>query len=177
MVGEIRDLETAEIAIQSALTGHLVFSTIHTNNAPATLNRLIDMKVEPFLIASSVNGILAQRLIRLVCSDCKEGYTPAADLIKNLGLPSYGTVFTFYHGKGCDSCKGTGYLGRMGIFEFMTINDQIRELIISRASTTAIRQAARKSGMQTLREDGLQKVLKGQTTIEEVMRATVEEET
>ena len=175
MIGEIRDLETAEIAIQSALTGHLVFSTIHTNNASATLTRLMDMKVEPFLISASVIGVVSQRLIRIVCPKCKESFNPPPELVKGLGLPSIGNMFTFYRGKGCDGCKDTGYLGRTAIFELMTINDHIRELIMTKASTSAIRQAARKIGMQTLREDGLQKVLKGITTVEEIMRATAEE--
>ena len=160
MIGEIRDLETAEIAIQSALTGHLVFSTIHTNNAPATLTRLMDMKVEAFLISASVIGVVSQRLIRIVCPHCKEPFNPPSELVKGLGLPSIGNVFTFYRGKGCDVCKTTGYFGRTAIFELMTINDHIRELIMGKAPGTAIRQAARKNGMQTLREDGLQKVLK-----------------
>ncbi len=175
MIGEIRDLETAEIAVQSALTGHLVMSTIHTNNAPSTINRLIDMKIDAFLVASAVTGILAQRLIRTICPNCKQPFTPDQDIIHGLNLPDTGQPYTFYKGAGCDSCGGTGYKGRIGIYEMMIINNTIRELILRHASTAELTQEAKKNGMKTLREDGFQKVLSGVTTVEEVLRATAEE--
>lgn len=175
MVGEMRDTETARIAIQAALTGHLVFSTIHTNNAPSCVTRLMDMEVEPFLITSALLGVISQRLVRVICPKCKEGITAKPELVKQLGLPSVGNIFTFYHGKGCADCRNTGFMGRTAIFELMLLDDHIKELVMNKSSTGTIRQAARKGGMQTLREDGLQKVLKGITTVEEVIRATAEE--
>jgi len=175
MIGEIRDIETAEIAVQSALTGHLVFSTVHTNDAPSTITRLIDMGIDAFLVASAVSGILAQRLIRTICLQCKEVFAPAEDAISKLNLPKSETGYIFYKGKGCDKCNGTGYQGRVGIYELMVINDRIRELILKNESVALLRQEARNNGMHTLREDGLQKVLQGITTIEEVLRATAEE--
>lgn len=175
MVGEIRDAETVRIAIQAALTGHLVFSTVHTNNAPSCITRLLNMDVEPFLITSAVLGVLSQRLVRVICPKCKEAIQADPELVKQLGLPSVGNVFTFYHGKGCPDCRNTGFLGRTAIFELMLMDDHTRELVMNKNSTPAIRQVARKAGMQTLREDGLQKVLKGITTVEEVIRATAEE--
>jgi type IV pilus assembly protein PilB len=175
MIGEIRDLETAEIAIQSALTGHLVLSTIHTNNAPSTITRLIDMKIDAFLVASAVTGILAQRLIRTICSNCKQSFTPDEEIVKGLNLPISGQAYTFYKGIGCDVCAGTGYKGRIGIYEMMIINNPIRELILKHASTAELTKEAKKNGMKTLREDGFQKILNGVTTIEEVLRATAEE--
>ncbi len=171
MVGEIRDLETAVIAIQAALTGHLVFSTLHTNDAPSTITRLINMGVEPFLISASLAGIMAQRLIRVICPDCKEAYEPSKALLDRLGLSNKPKV-KFYQGKGCSSCKGTGYRGRTGVYELMTIDDDLREMIITNASTVQLRDMARKKGMKILSEDGLDKVLKGQTTWEEVSRVT-----
>ncbi len=175
MIGEIRDLETAEIAVQSSLTGHLVFSTIHTNNAPATITRLIDMKVESFLVAAAVVGVLAQRLIRTICPNCKEKFKPPPDLIKSLDFPELESEHEFYKGKGCEACKGSGYLGRIGIYELMMINDQIKELILKNASTEDLTRQAKQSGMDTLRTDGLKKVLKGMTTIDEVLRTTADE--
>jgi len=175
MIGEIRDLETAEIAIQSALTGHLVLSTIHTNNAPSTVSRLIDMKIDAFLVASAVTGILAQRLIRTICPDCKEAYHPADDVIAGLQLAPNPSGYTFYHGKGCDACKGIGYRGRIGIYELMVITNPIREMILKNASTADLAMEAKRHGMRTLREDGLQKAMNGLTTIEEVLRATAED--
>jgi type IV pilus assembly protein PilB len=175
MIGEIRDLETAEIAVQSALTGHLVLSTIHTNNAPSTITRLIDMKIDAFLVASAVTGILAQRLIRTICPNCKQPFTPDEDIIYGLNLPVSEKGYTFYKGMGCDVCGGTGYKGRIGIYEMMIINNSIRELILRHASTAELTEAAKKNGMKTLREDGFQKVLNGVTTVEEVLRATAEE--
>jgi len=165
-VGEIRDGETATVAIRAALTGQLVFSTIHTNDAPGTITRLIDMNIEPFLVASAMEGTVAQRLVRQICPKCKEEYKPAAKLLDELGLPS-GTKF--YRGKGCERCRNTGYRGRIGIFEVMKVNDRLRELIVTRPPTSAIRALAREFGMRTLWEDGIQKVVAGVTTIEEVM--------
>lgn len=175
MIGEIRDLETAEIAVQSALTGHLVLSTIHTNNAPSTITRLIDMKIDAFLVASAVTGILAQRLIRTICPNCKQPFTPDEDIIHGLNLADTGQAYTFYKGVGCDLCGGTGYKGRIGIYELMIVNNAIRELILRHASTAELTMEAKKHGMKTLREDGFQKVLNGVTTVEEVLRATAEE--
>ncbi|MBU1045157.1 MAG: Flp pilus assembly complex ATPase component TadA [Candidatus Omnitrophica bacterium] len=175
MIGEIRDMETAEIAIQSALTGHLVLSTIHTNNAPSTITRLIDMKIDAFLVASAVTGILAQRLIRTICPGCKQPFTPDADVLHGLNLEPKAEGYTFYKGAGCDLCGGTGYKGRIGIYEMMIVNNAIRELILRHASTAELTEEAKKHGMKTLREDGFQKVLNGVTTVEEVLRATAEE--
>ena len=169
MVGEVRDRETAEIAIQASLTGHLVFSTLHTNDAPSSLTRLIEMGIEPFLVASSVSGVLAQRLVRVICAKCKEPYRPTEALAQELQLPAAGTLF---RGKGCGTCKQTGYKGRIGIFELLPMTERIKDLVVSRAAAHAIRDAARKDGMRTLRDDGVAKVLAGVTTIEEVLRAT-----
>ncbi len=174
MVGEIRDLETAEIAIQSALTGHLVFSTLHTNDAPSTVTRLIDMGVEPFLISSSVIGVIAQRLVRKICNDCKVSYIPQPNVIDELGVKGDKEQIKFYKGGGCKKCLETGYKGRIGIIELLTLNEQIRDLIVNKASADVIRKSAREFGMQTMREDGLQKVINGVTSIEEVLRVTQE---
>ncbi len=174
MVGEIRDHATAAVACQAALTGHLVFSTLHTNDAPGAIARLIDLGVEPFLIASSVIGVMAQRLVRTICSGCKESYKPLSELLKAMKIEE---DVMFVKGKGCQICKGTGYKGRTGIFELMIPNDFIRELIIAKSSAIAIREAAIDSGMRTLRQDGIRKVLEGTTSVEEVFRATQEEET
>ena len=171
MVGEIRDLETAEIAIQAALTGHLVFSTLHTNDAPGALTRLIDMGIEPFLISSSVIAVLAQRLVRVICSSCKESYTPSSDSLKRLGIELPKEV-KLYRGKGCSACKNRGYKGRIGIFEMMLLDNKIKDMILKRASSAQIAQVAREAGMKSLREDGMEKVLAGSTTIEEVIRVT-----
>ncbi|MFH0772071.1 MAG: type II secretion system ATPase GspE [Candidatus Omnitrophota bacterium] len=175
MVGEIRDLDTAEIAIQAALTGHLVFSTLHTNDAPGAITRLIDMGIEPFLISSSITGILAQRLVRVICGNCKENYAPSEDVLKDLGLAETKGV-VFYKGKGCDECKYTGYKGRVGIFELMVPNDELRALIVAKASSGEIRKVALKNGMKTMQEDGLERVKLGITTLEEVLRVTQQEE-
>jgi len=172
MVGEIRDAETAEIAIHAALTGHLVFSTLHTNDAPGSVARLVDMGIEPFLISSSLIGVLAQRLIRTICQDCKETYTPDPAVLKSLGLEKdKKTTYTFARGKGCRYCLGRGYRGRSGVFEFMEISDNIRMLITKRVPSSAIKEAAMKEGMNTLRQSALQKVLEGVTTPEEYRRA------
>jgi type II secretory ATPase GspE/PulE/Tfp pilus assembly ATPase PilB-like protein len=166
MIGEIRDAETAGVAIRAALTGQLVFSTIHTNDAPGTITRLIDMGIEPFLVASAMEGTVAQRLVRQICSKCKEEYDPPPKLLLELELPA-GTKF--FRGKGCDRCRNTGYKGRIGIFEVLKMNDRIRELVVTRPPTSAIRALAREFGMKTLWEDGINKVVAGITTIEEVM--------
>ena len=174
MVGEIRDLETAEIAIQSALTGHLVFSTLHTNDAPSTVTRLIDMGVEPFLISSSVTGVIAQRLVRKICDECKKPYKPSEKLLKELGITEVKKELVFYKGEGCKKCLNNGYRGRIGIMELMTFNEKIREFIVEKASADVIKKAAQEAGMQTMREDGMHKALAGITTIEEVLRVTQE---
>ena len=173
LVGEIRDLETSEIAIQAALTGHLVLSTLHTNDAPSTVTRLVDMGVEPFLISSSVICSMSQRLARKVCTQCKESYKPRADLLLGFGFDPDAPEnrdFEFFHGKGCDYCRNTGYRGRIGIFELMTMNGEIAELIVKRASAGQVKEAALAAGMTTLQKDGFRKVLRGVTTIEELTR-------
>jgi type IV pilus assembly protein PilB len=172
MVGEIRDKETAEIAVQAALTGHLVFSTLHTNDAPSALTRLTDMGIEPFLISSSVIGILAQRLVRTICNTCKTEFNPPAKSLSDLGLEAK-TDMKLFHGKGCNVCKNSGYKGRTGLYELMTLNDKIKELVLTKTSSSIIKKAAREAGMKTLQDDGLIKVLDGATTIDEVMRVTM----
>jgi len=172
LVGEIRDSETANIAVQSALTGHLVLSTLHTNDASGAITRLIDMGVEPFLVSSSCMGIIAQRLVRKICPKCKEAYKPSENLLKGLNINTDGRDFTFYRGKGCRHCKDTGYKGRIGIFELLTLDDEIRDMILGKASTSHIRKVALKKGMKSLRHDGIIKVINGITTVEEVIRAT-----
>lgn len=171
MVGEIRDLETAEISIHAALTGHLVFSTLHTNDAAGAASRLIDMNIEPFLISSSLSGIVAQRLVRCICPDCKEIYRPQERIVKDLGFERD----VLYKGKGCAKCRNTGYRGRTGIFELLVLNNEIKELIVARASSDKIRKVAISLKMQTLYDHGIAKVKSGLTTIEEVMRLTMEE--
>ncbi len=174
MVGEIRDLETAEIAINASLTGHLVFSTLHTNDAPSAVTRLIDMGVKPFLVASSVRAIMAQRLVRRVCKKCAQPYTPTADEIRLLGLDEdYIKNSTFMKGRGCSACGHTGYKGRMGIYEIFILQEEIQNLIYGKAASNVIRDAARKSGMRTLREDGLRKAAAGTTTLAEVLSTTI----
>jgi len=171
MVGEIGDTETARIAVEAALTGHLVLSTLHTNDSSGAITRLVEMGVEPFLCASSIIGVLAQRLARGICPNCKESYTPPIESIKRFGLSAFtDTEITFYKGRGCDHCKMTGYRGRQGIFEVLTISDRVRGLILQRASTTEIRQSAMEEGMKTMQDDGLRKVLDGITSIEECLR-------
>lgn len=173
MVGEVRDSETALIAIEAALTGHLVLSTLHTNDAPGSVARLLDMGVESFLIASSVVGVLAQRLLRTVCAKCKEPYVPPKDAIKRLGMNLElmdKQDVTFYRGRGCDYCKGSGYKGRVGVYELMPVTDKVRELILARASSYAIREAAIEAGMRTLKDDAMEKILLGMTTLEESLR-------
>ena len=170
MVGEIRDLETAEIAVPAALTGHLVLSTLHTNDAPAAVTRLVDMGVEPFLIAASVMGVLAQRLARRICPNCKEPYKPPAEAMARVGFRAADENVLFYRGRGCEHCKHSGYYGRTGLFELMVINDEIRELVVNRAPLADVTEASIANGMISLRQDGFRKVLEGMTTIEEVMR-------
>ncbi|MFA6320370.1 MAG: type II secretion system ATPase GspE [Candidatus Omnitrophota bacterium] len=174
MVGEIRDIETAEIAIQAALTGHLVFSTLHTNDAPGAITRLIDMGMEPFLVSSSVIAVIAQRLVRKICPRCKEQYTPTKTELKDIGLESSGKV-SFYKGKGCPDCMNTGYKGRISIYEMMLPDDKIRDAIISKTATSEIKKRAIEGGMITLMQDGIEKVEAGITTIEEVLRVTQED--
>jgi type IV pilus assembly protein PilB len=173
LVGEIRDEETANTAIQASLTGHLVFSTLHTNDAPSAITRLVDIGIQPFLVASSIIGIMAQRLVRKVCPKCRQRYEPPAHILKGLGLkPEIAKKANFMKGKGCSYCNKTGYRGRMGIFEMMTMSSQIREMTFRGESTQAIRKVARRQGMRTLFEDGMIKALKGLTTVDEVMRIT-----
>ncbi|MEK6678251.1 MAG: type II secretion system ATPase GspE [Nitrospirota bacterium] len=173
MVGEVRDKETAVIAIQAALTGHLVFSTLHTNDAPGAIARLVDMGIEPFLIASSLMVVVGQRLVRKVCQKCKRAYKPTAELLKELEISETSDI-TFVEGTGCQNCRGTGYSGRIALFEVLIIDEAIRNLIIAKASTTTIRAAAFKTGFTGLREEGLDKAIKGITTLEEVLRVTQE---
>ena len=174
MVGEIRDQETSEMAIQSALTGHMVFSTLHTNDAPSAVNRLLDLGVEPYLVASSLIGVLAQRLVRRICSECKVEDTESLAQLNQLGdIPSDISPVP-YRGTGCEKCRGTGYQGRVGLFELMVVDDHVRSLIQTRSNASQIRDDARKSGMKLLREDGLLKILDGQTTVEEVVRVSMQ---
>jgi type IV pilus assembly protein PilB len=171
LVGEIRDGATARMAIQAALTGHLVFSTLHTNDAPGAINRLTDMGVEPFLIASAVAGAIAQRLVRMICPRCKVQYTPAKEILEKAGLVGRQDT-VFFHGKGCRNCHDTGYKGRSAIYEILVVDEKVQELTLQKASTMEIKQAAMAAGMKTLHEDGLLKVLEGKTTIDEIMRVT-----
>ncbi len=173
MIGEIRDVETAEIAIHASLTGHLVLSTLHTNDSSSAITRLIDMGIEPYLISSSVVAVMAQRLLRVICSQCKGPCEPAEEIMSLLKTNSNtSTKSRFYKGHGCKNCLETGYLGRTGIFELLIIDDDIRELIVKRSAYHLIKEVAIKKGMGTLKEDGLRKVLAGQTTLEEVYRIT-----
>jgi len=173
MVGEIRDLETAQIAIEASLTGHLVFSTLHTNDAPSSVTRLIDMGVEPFLMTSSLEGILAQRLVRTICEDCKEPYVPEKEVLESAGLTMEDIEgHTLFYGKGCKNCNNTGYRGRTGIHELLILDDGLRELVLKKAPQAALKAKARESGMRTLREMGIIKALQGSTTLQEVLRET-----
>jgi general secretion pathway protein E len=171
MVGEIRDLETVEIAIQASLTGHLVFSTLHTNDATGALTRLVDMGVEPFLIASSLLAVLAQRLVRRICPDCKEPFQPEESALEELGLPK---DQVFYHGRGCEACMQSGYRGRTGIFELLVMDNDTRHLLTSGSDSVKMKDMAVRNGMATLFEDGLLKVKNGMTTLNEVLRVTQE---
>jgi len=174
LVGEIRDFETAEIAIKAALTGHLVLSTLHTNDAPSTISRLMNMGIEPFLVATSVNVIAAQRLVRRICANCKEEVEVPIQALLSVGFSeAEAHSLKIYRGKGCDKCGGTGYKGRVGLFEVMEISEDIRELILSGATVVELRRKAIEEGMITLRQSGLHKIREGITTIDEVVRETV----
>jgi type IV pilus assembly protein PilB len=174
LVGEIRDVETAEIAVQASLTGHMVFSTLHTNDAPSTVTRLRDMGVPPFLITATVEAILAQRLVRRICANCREEIIPGADVMADLELTTEQAVGKkFYRGKGCERCNRTGYKGRLGLFELLIMNDDLRDMVMRNASTEDLREAARKAGMITLRDSGMAGMFAGLTTAEEIIRETI----
>ncbi len=177
LVGEIRDRETATIAIQAALTGHLVFSTLHTNDAPSSIARMLDLGIEPFLITACLEGVMAQRLCRRICVQCKEDFQPSEEQLMELELlPEDVKGRVFYRGRGCDYCNNTGYKGRMAIYEIMTLDDEMRELIVNHSSTNILRNAARKRGMRTLRQSGMLAIYEGITTIEEVVKQTIVED-
>jgi type IV pilus assembly protein PilB len=177
LVGETRDLETAEIAVQASLTGHMVFTTLHTNDAPSAVTRLRDMGVATFLITATVEAVLAQRLVRKICTNCRTEYRPTPEVAMELGMtPTEAATKKFFHGKGCQKCNNTGYKGRMGIYELLIMNDALRELVIAETSLDEFRDSCRKYGMRTLRESGLQAIHAGLTTIEDVVRETVVEE-
>ena len=173
MIGEIRDAETADIAMEAALTGHLVFSTLHTNDAPSAVTRLLDIGVKPFLVASALRAAMAQRLVRAICENCKEAYTPTDREIKMLGQIAKTMPERMYHGAGCDRCGHSGYKGRKGIFEIFEVDDTIQRLIFDHAPSAVLRQRAREMGMRTLREDGMLKVASGMTSLREVLQATM----
>jgi type IV pilus assembly protein PilB len=174
MVGEIRDLETAQIAIQASLTGHLVFTTLHTNDAPSTIARMLDLGLEPFLVTATLEGIVAQRLVRKICTQCKTEYEPTEEMLMELDLqPEDVGGKKFYYGKGCNNCNRTGYRGRTGLYEIMVFNDELRDLVMNHASTAVLRDAARRAGMKTLRENGLKAIFDGVTTLDEVARETI----
>ncbi|OHB67727.1 MAG: pilus assembly protein PilB [Planctomycetes bacterium RBG_13_62_9] len=176
LVGEIRDLETAEIAAQASLTGHLVFTTLHTNDAPSSIARLLDLGIEPFLITATVEGICSQRLVRRICTNCRTPYEPTDVQLKELSLTEEEIRGKkFYYGRGCSRCNGTGYKGRIGMFEIMTFDDEIRDLIMNRASTNVLRVAAQKKGMVLLRENGLAAIYDGITSIDEIVKETIME--
>jgi type IV pilus assembly protein PilB len=177
LVGEIRDLETAQIAIQASLTGHMVFSTLHTNDAPTAITRLRDMGVEPFLITATLEGLLAQRLVRKICNDCRTEFEPSPEMLMELNLrPQDVRGRKFYYGRGCERCNNTGFRGRTGIFELVAINDELRDLISTGVSTDELRKSCKAHGMESLRESGLKALFNGVTTIEEVVRETILEE-
>ncbi|TVQ61330.1 MAG: type II/IV secretion system protein [Phycisphaerales bacterium] len=177
LVGEIRDLETAQIAIQASLTGHLVFSTLHTNDAPSSIIRLLDLGIESFLLTATLEAIVAQRLVRTICSKCKTPFDPKEEQLLELALlPEDVKGRSFFQGKGCENCNGSGYKGRMALYEIMTMDDEIRELVMKHASTNLLRNEARKRGMRSLRESGLLGIFEGQTTIDEVVRETLTED-
>ncbi len=175
MVGEIRDTETAEISIQASLTGHLVLSTLHTNDSAGAITRLLDMGVEPFLVSSSVIAIVAQRLVRLVCPECRVSYRPTAEELKKLGIKEEGDAYLFYRGQGCSHCMKTGYRGRSGLYEILLLDDEIRNMVLSKVDSGRIKTLAISKGMMTLREDGARRVVAGLTTTEEVLRVTQED--
>lgn len=174
MVGEIRDGETADISINASLTGHMVFSTLHTNDAPGAVTRLIDIGVKPFLVSTSLRGVMAQRLVRKICPDCARPYEPTAQELRSLKIPAaQAAAGSFRRGAGCAACQGSGFRGRLGIFEILVVSDAIRELIYAGASATRLRETAHAEGMQTMREDGVRKIIAGLTTVEEVASITV----
>ena len=175
LIGEIRDHETAQIAVEAALTGHLVLSTLHTNDAPSAVTRLVEMGIEPFLVGSALDAVLAQRLCRSLCERCREAYEPTPQELLDVRFPwSEGDpVPTLYRPKGCTSCAGTGYRGRLALHEVMTVTEEIERLAVARAATEEINRAAREQGMATLREDGWLKVSQGRTSVEEVLRVVV----
>jgi general secretion pathway protein E len=176
MVGEIRDGETARIAVQSALTGHMVFSTLHTNDAAGALTRLVEMDIEPFLAASSIVGILAQRLVRRLCPACRQAYRPGADMLRELGLEgAVAADAVFYRAAGCPDCMDIGYRGRGGLYELLTVDDRVRDLLLRNRDAAGIKHAALQGGMVSLRDAGLAKALAGETSLEEVLRVTQEE--
>jgi general secretion pathway protein E len=179
MVGEIRDRETAEIAIQASLTGHLVFSTVHTNDAASAITRLVDMGVEPFLVASSLMAMMAQRLVRRVCQHCREAYHPTAEELKEVGLTPEDVARagnpTIYRAKGCEACGGSGYRGRTGIYELLMVDDDIRQLTLKNVDSSSIKRSGVQKGMRTLLDDGARKVLAGETTLAEVLSVTQED--
>jgi general secretion pathway protein E len=177
MVGEIRDGETAEIAIHAALTGHLVFSTLHTNDSASAVARLLDMGAEPFLVASSVEGVLAQRLVRRLCPHCKRPYLPGdSEMIELRTIGGYEPGMELFHPTGCDNCRGTGYMGRVGLYELLAVDETIEALILEQAPSSAIREAGQRRGLVTLREEGWKRVLEGVTSVEEITRVTHEDE-
>jgi general secretion pathway protein E/type IV pilus assembly protein PilB len=174
MIGEIRDYETARIATEASLTGHLVFSTLHTNDAPSAITRLLDIGVKPFLVASSVRAIMAQRLVRCTCDNCREEHVPTATELRLLGTAAEQVSgLKLSRGRGCNKCALTGYSGRTGIFEILVVNDEIQRMIFEKIPATEIRQRARELGMRTLREDGLRKVVAAVTTLDEILRVTM----
>ncbi|MBI1976413.1 MAG: Flp pilus assembly complex ATPase component TadA, partial [Candidatus Omnitrophica bacterium] len=172
MVGEVRDLETAQICIRAALTGHLILSTLHTNDCVGSIPRLIDMGAEPYLVMASLNLLISQRLVRRLCQHCKEPYEPEKDILFKYGIHTE----LLYKAKGCDKCSFIGYKGRLAVFEFLAITENIRQMVLKSASASEIKQAAHKEGMVSLRDAGMKKVQEGLTTIEEVLQATIEEQ-
>lgn len=174
MVGEIRDKETAEIAINAALTGHMVFSTLHTNDAPSAISRLVDIGIKPFLVAAALRAVLAQRLVRRICPNCKQSHSPDERLLSSLGIRADQALdATFMKGEGCSTCSSTGFRGRVGIFEMFMMNQELQQMVYENASLVALRDKAREVGMRTMREDGIRKVIAGVTTVEEVLHTTV----
>jgi type IV pilus assembly protein PilB len=171
MVGEVRDEETARISVQAALTGHLVLSTLHTNDAPSSITRLINIGIEPYLISASLNAVLAQRLVRRICEQCKEPYQPSDD-VKQALVRNKIDAPQLYRGKGCDRCRNTGYSGRCGIYEMLVLDDSIRDLVARSPDVTELRRYCEQAGMVSLRDDGIRKLQAGLTTVEEVLRVT-----
>ena len=175
LIGEVRDSETADIAVKFSLTGHLVFTTVHANDAPGTITRLLDIGVAPFLVGSCLNLVMAQRLVRRICGKCREEYKPTKEELALIGLKPQSVKGNLYRGKGCTECRNTGYRGRIAIFEMIPMSREVRKLVYDNANEDEIREAALKNGMIALREAGIKRVLDGTTTIEEILRSTVEE--